>query len=178
MSHQFRNMKINDEYYTPANAVVPILKYLKPNSTIWCPFDKHWSEYVKVLRANGHIVIHTHIDDGQDFLTFEPFFDYDYIISNPPYSINRDIMDKLMRIDKPFALLIGNQALTIRGYMSKWNKYHRNLQLILFENKVFFRNGIAKPSHYKKAGTYFHTFYFCNGWLPKDLILDVIEKNK
>lgn len=28
----------SDEYYTPAYAVYPILKYLKPNSTIWCPF--------------------------------------------------------------------------------------------------------------------------------------------
>jgi len=27
----------NDEYYTPAYAVRPILKYLKPNAKIWCP---------------------------------------------------------------------------------------------------------------------------------------------
>ena len=29
----------NDEYYTEAYAVRPLLKYLKQNSTIWCPFD-------------------------------------------------------------------------------------------------------------------------------------------
>ena len=29
----------NDEYYTPAYAVYPIMKKLKPNSKIWCPFD-------------------------------------------------------------------------------------------------------------------------------------------
>lgn len=41
----------NDEFFTPKYAVDPILKYLKPNSTIWCPFDKGFSEYVKVLRG-------------------------------------------------------------------------------------------------------------------------------
>lgn len=30
----------DDEWYTPREAVEPIIKYLKPNSTIWCPFDK------------------------------------------------------------------------------------------------------------------------------------------
>ncbi len=33
--------KDSDEYTTPAFAVTPILKYIKPNSTIWCPFDYH-----------------------------------------------------------------------------------------------------------------------------------------
>ena len=29
----------NNEYYTPPYAIKPIIKYLKPHSTIWCPFD-------------------------------------------------------------------------------------------------------------------------------------------
>ena len=29
----------NDEYYTPLYAIEPICEYIKPNSTIWCPFD-------------------------------------------------------------------------------------------------------------------------------------------
>jgi hypothetical protein len=29
-----------DETYTPYYAVDPIIKYLKPNTTVWCPFDK------------------------------------------------------------------------------------------------------------------------------------------
>ena len=76
-----------------------------------------YSQYVKVLSAHGFKVIHTHIWDGQDFLTFEPDFEYDYIISNPPYSIKNEIMEKLFRLGKPFAMLIGVQALTIRGFM-------------------------------------------------------------
>lgn len=27
----------NDEFYTPKYAITPLLKYLYPNSRIWCP---------------------------------------------------------------------------------------------------------------------------------------------
>ena len=53
----------NDEYYTPAYAVRPILKYLKPNAKIWCPFDTADSEFVKVLTEAGHEVVHSHISE-------------------------------------------------------------------------------------------------------------------
>lgn len=53
----------NDEFYTPYYAVEPLLKYIKSNSTIWCPFDTNDSQFVKVLRWGGHTVIATHLDD-------------------------------------------------------------------------------------------------------------------
>ena len=54
----------NDEYYTPAYAVYPILKYLNFGTTIWCPFDTEESQYVKIFSANGFNVIHGHIQTG------------------------------------------------------------------------------------------------------------------
>jgi len=47
-----------DEVYTPFYAVEPILKYLKPNSKIWCPFDTEDSEFVIQLKKSGHKVIY------------------------------------------------------------------------------------------------------------------------
>lgn len=61
----------NDEYYTPSYAVYPIIKYIKPNSTIWRPFDKEESNYVKIFRENGFNVIHSHIETGQDFFNVD-----------------------------------------------------------------------------------------------------------
>ena len=46
----YGNTNINDEYYTPNYAITPILRYLKPNSIVWCPFDTDKSNYVKMLR--------------------------------------------------------------------------------------------------------------------------------
>ena len=47
---EFYKLSINDEYYTPEYAVLPLLEFLDPfrGKTIWCPFDKEDSEYVKV----------------------------------------------------------------------------------------------------------------------------------
>ena len=79
----------NDEYYTPAYAVKPLLKYLPPHSNIWCPFDTAESQFVQVLDKAGHNVIHSHISMGLDFFENEPPFGTEYIISNPPYSLKQ-----------------------------------------------------------------------------------------
>ena len=43
----------NDEFYTPVYAIKPIMKYIAPNSTVWCPFDTEESLFVKELRGGG-----------------------------------------------------------------------------------------------------------------------------
>ena len=93
------NHSKNDEFFTPEYAIQPILKYLKPNSKIWCPFDNKDSNFVKILKENGHDVVYTHIDHGDNFLKYKKgnygllhsieaknidILRADYIISNPP----------------------------------------------------------------------------------------------
>lgn len=48
-----------DERYTPSYAVLPLLEFLPPpaGKVIWCPFDKSWSEYVRILTGAGYKVI-------------------------------------------------------------------------------------------------------------------------
>lgn len=96
----------NDEFYTPDYAITPILKYLKPNSTIWCPFDTDKSNYVKLFKTNGFNVINTHLEMGIDFFNCE-VPQCDYIISNPPYSLKTEVFERLFSISKPFAMLVG-----------------------------------------------------------------------
>lgn len=43
----------NDEFFTPLYAIEPILKYVKPNSVVWCPFDTDESLFVKALKQGG-----------------------------------------------------------------------------------------------------------------------------
>ena len=68
----YKNVKNNnDEYYTPLYAVTILDKYIKPNSTIWCPFDTDDSEFVKHFKEIGHKVINTHIFNGEDFFSID-----------------------------------------------------------------------------------------------------------
>ena len=61
----------NDECYTPAYGVEPILKYIPKGAVVWCPFDTEESNFVKELRASGHKVVATHISQGADFFKTE-----------------------------------------------------------------------------------------------------------
>ena len=100
----------NDEYFTPSYAVYPIMKRLKEGATVWCPFDKKESEYVKVLSKHGFSVIFGHIQTGQDFFQ-AAIPDCDYIVSNPPYSMKGEVIKRLYEIGKPFAMLVNLQGI-------------------------------------------------------------------
>ena len=39
----------NDECYTPAWGVTPIIQYIPKNAVVWCPFDTAESEFVKQI---------------------------------------------------------------------------------------------------------------------------------
>ena len=45
----------------------------------------------------------THLSTGKDFFSTEPPA-CDYIISNPPYSLKGEVLERLFDLDKPFAV--------------------------------------------------------------------------
>lgn len=97
----------NDECYTPAYWVTPILKYIPRWLIVRCPFDTHTSEFVIQLKEQWNKVIYSHIDDWQDFYTYEPP-ERDIIVSNPPFTWKRHIFERALSFWKPFALLMTN----------------------------------------------------------------------
>lgn len=161
-----KSMKnINDERYTPPILVKPILKYIKHGSTIWCPFDIEDSEFVQILKNAGYKVLYSHIDLGQDFFEYEPKEHYDYIISNPPFSKKLKVLDRLYKLEKPFAMLMNIECL---NYQEVGNFFlDKNLELLIFDKKVSFDGNTAS----------FNTSYFCNNILPKQLIFEHLEHN-
>ena len=154
-----------DEYYTPRILVEPILKYIRPNSTIWCPFDTENSEFVIALKEAGHKVIYSHIWYGQDFFTYTPEEDYDYIISNPPFSLKLEVFRRLYELNKPFAMICG---LPILNYQEIGEFFlGKDLQLLIVDKKVSFDGNTAS----------FNNSYFCYNMLPKDIIFVHLEHN-
>ena len=148
--------------------VKPIIKYVPKNAVVWCPFDKENSEFVKQLRANGNKVIHSHISDGQDFYTYEPNEHWDCIISNPPFGGKRQIFERALSFNKPFALIAPN---------TWWNDAapaqifkNKDLQILSFDYRMKFENnGIIE----KKIT--FMSAYWCWNFLPKQIIFEHLE---
>lgn len=163
----------NDEFYTPEYAVRPILKYLTPKSNIWCPFNTEQSNFVKLLKEEGHNVINTHIETGTDFFSCETP-NCNYIISNPPYSLKTEVFEKLFKIGVPFAMLVG-----VVGRFESQKRFslfkNNNFEIMYFNKRIsYFKNyNNPKPS----LNPPFSSVYLCNGILPKQIVFEELIKN-
>lgn len=87
----------NDECYTPNYAVLPILKYIPKDAIIWCPFDTEESEFVKEISKTNKVIF-SHIENGQDFYSYEPKEKWNIIISNPPLRLRKRYLKGLYHL--------------------------------------------------------------------------------
>lgn len=163
----------NDEFYTPEYAITPLLKYLPPSPvTIWCPFDTEDSLFVKLFRQHGYTVTATHIANGQDFFVTEPP-QCDYIISNPPYSLKSEVLDRLFQLDVPFAMLVGIVGLFESQKRFEMFRDH-NFEIMYLNRRVAYFKSYTeqKPS----LNPPFSSVYVCRGLLPKQIVFEEIKK--
>ena len=151
----------NDECYTPAYAVMPILKYIKKDAIVWCPFDTIDSEFVKLI-SKQNAVVYSHINDGKDFFTYEPE-KWDVIISNPPFTNKRKFFERALLFNKPFALIMSNTWLNDSAPKQLFKD--RDLQLLMFDKRIKY-NDDNKIT--------FSSSYYCWNFLPKQIIMEHI----
>jgi len=161
----------NNELYTKKEGVLPLLNFLKPfkEKIIWCPFDTESSEFVKEFTENGFNVIYSSIESGQDFYTYQPE-NWDVLISNPPFTNKRGIVERALSFNKPFALLLPitwlNDAAPAQVFKN------RNFQILSFDRRMTFKNS---P---KGKQINFLAAYFCVDFLPKGFIFEELYPSK
>lgn len=96
-----------DLYPTPSAVTHALMRQLElPYETVvWEPAAGNMdmavvlSEYVAEVRA-------TDIQQGQDFLTYINSFPYDWIITNPPFSLAEQFIRRAYALQVPFAMLL------------------------------------------------------------------------
>ena len=159
----------NDECYTQRYAVEPLLEFLEPfkGKIIWCPFDTAESEFVKILTENGYKVVFSHINNGQDFYNYEPA-EWDLIVSNPPFTNKRQIFNRALNFNKPFALIMDLRWLNDSGPAEVFE--NSDLQLLLFKKRMLFKGQDNKIN--------FSCAYFCWNFLPKQIIIRDFKSQK
>lgn len=143
-----------DDFQTPPSALEPLYKFLKPRSTIWeCASGK--GNLSRALKQKGYKVISTDILNGRDFLEYEPK-QYDCIITNPPFSIKQEFLQRAYCLEKPFAFLLPLTALESakRQFLFRCG----GLELILFDHRINFETPSGNGS-----GSWFATAWFTSG---------------
>ena len=109
---------------------------------IWLPFNHLESEFrQEALKNNISSFKATHIfDDLQnDFFTTKPPKNCDLIISNPPFSIQNQILERLFELDIPFAMLLPLRTLETEPRGNLFEKYKNDIQILIFKKRIKFK---------------------------------------
>jgi hypothetical protein len=163
----------NDEFYTPRYAIRPILRYLKPYSTIWCPFDTEDSLFKELLEREGHTVLISHLENGGDFFDLKTPITCDYIISNPPYSLKNEVFENLFKRKVPFAMLVG--VVGLFESQKRFDMFKSNNFEIMYMNRrvSYFKSyKDQKPA----LNPPFSSVYLCSNILPSQIVFEEIDK--
>ena len=152
----------HDDYMTPKHAWEDIKDYIPKDKVIWEAFYGNGKSgaYLKELGFN---VIHDKID----------FFienKGDVVVSNPPFSLSKEVLHRLKELDKPFILILPSSKINTQ-YIRQLFKNDK-LQIIIPRKRIHFEKLIEgkKPDGWRNACN-FDCFYYC--WkinLEKDIV--------
>lgn len=153
-----------DDFQTPKIAIYPLLPYIKKDWKIWeCAAGK--GNLVEEFKKLGYDIIGTDILQNKvyDFLYYKPKH-FDFIVTNPPYSLKDQFLKRCYKLEKPFALLLPLTTFEGKTRQSLFKKY--GIQVIFFDKRINFTTPTGKESH-----AWFMAAWFTYGLnLEKDLL--------
>lgn len=141
----------HDDYMTPKYAWENIKQFIPTDKIIWEAFygDGESGNYLTELGFN---VIHEPVDFFENDLG-------DIIVSNPPFSKSKEILKRLLILDKPFILIFPSSKINT-SYFREWK--NKKIQIIIPRKRIHFNklvNGV-KPDGWKNSCN-FDTFHYC-----------------
>ena len=129
------SFKKDDDYETGKYIWEMMLNFVSKNKTLYDPF--YCRGHTKsVMEELGYDCIH----EDEDFFENHDKYEYDIIISNPPFSIKKKVFNELKKIDKPFMLIVPISTIT-KKYL-KDNFKNDDISIIIPEKRLqFMKNG-------------------------------------
>jgi len=154
----------HDDYMTPFSAWDNIKDYIPKNKVIWEAFYGD-GESGKYLEQLGYKVIHKKID-------FFESNEGDIVVSNPPFTKCKEVLERLIKLDKPFILILPAPKLFTQYIRKLFCNSETPLQIIIPRKRIQFMKLIngKKPDDFKEKCN-FDCFYYCYKMnLPKNIL--------
>ena len=114
----------------------------------------------------------THISGGFDFFKTEPLA-CDYIISNPPYSLKGDVLERLFSLGVPFAMLVGVVGLFESQRRFEMFRSH-DFEIMYFNRRVAYFKDYQEQA--PSLNPPFSSVYVCRGVLTQQIVFEEIAK--
>lgn len=156
---KYYDVKIHDKDHvaTPRHVVESIYNIIniKQYKMIWLPFNNYDSEFK--LHADELLLKYqaTHLFDdvGNDFFKIDPPSGSDLLISNPPFSLQNQIIERTFEfinngLIKSFALLLPLSTLETRFRADLWEMYKDKLSILIFKKRIKF---LGKKTSFNQA---------------------------
>jgi hypothetical protein len=140
----------HDDYMTPKHAWEDIKQYIPTDKVIWEAFYGDGKSGT-ILQELGYNVIHQPVD------FFENNFG-DIIVSNPPFSKIKEVVKRLIELDKPFIMLLPSSKINT-GYFRIFKD--KGLQIIIPKKRINFEKLVNGKKTEKKSSCNFDCFYYC-----------------
>jgi len=149
----------HDDYMTPKYAWENIKQFIPKDKVIWEAFygDGKSGEYLKEMGFN---IIH----DKEDFFLNNKG---DIVVSNPPFSESKQILNRLKELEKPFILILPSSKINTQYVRENFKNTDSPLQIIIPRKRIqFIKNGNELQNKCN-----FDCFYYCYKLnLPRDII--------
>lgn len=150
-----RAMPAKDLCQTPGYALIPLLEVatIKPEHTVWEIASGLGYLSRALFKQTGCEVISTDIGDEymNEYTQYHSFLNdddprnveignFDFIITNPPFSLKYDFFDKCFEYGKPFALLVPSETEHTKTFIELVKRYNveKELVSVVFAPRVNF----------------------------------------
>lgn len=159
-------MSKNDVYETPDDAWDNILKHVPPGTKIWEPFVGS-GRSGDAIRKRGFEVVH----EKRDFFEWSPDT-FDAIVSNPPFSRKYEVIERCVKLGKPFALLLPSPCIHALAFRKAVEGCR--VQIVLPRRRIhYFLDGVQLKK------TNFDSIFVCVGMnLPSDIHFEDVVTQK
>ena len=154
-----KTFKVHDDYMTPKSAWEAVQQYIPNGKVLWEAFYGN-GDSGRYLRELGYQVIHEEIDFFKENRG-------DIVVSNPPFSLKKEIIERLVALEKPFMLIMPSSTLNC-SYIR--DNLKDNIQLIVPRRRIQFSK-LENGELINTNKCNFDCFYYCYKMdLPRDII--------
>lgn len=144
-----------DRCNTPAYAVEPLLPYIRRDWVVWEP-AAGTDNIVNALAPHVTGIIGTDLikEPPRNFFEYQPRV-FDAIVTNPPYSIKFDWLERCYALGKPFALLVPVEMIGAQSAQKLMERH--GAELLLLNRRVNFEmphKGLEGPDGWKSSAQF------------------------
>jgi ribosomal protein L37AE/L43A len=154
-----------DACQTPPYAIDPLLPYINHNRTVWEPAAGEGHLVEAFYDAGFQSVISSDLITGQNFLEHEPDADWNMIVTNPPFSLKYEFLERCYALGKPFALLVPVEMIGAGRAQALMKEY--GFEMMLLNRRIDFK---MPNAGWNGGGSQFPTLWLCWNLLPQQIV--------